>query len=156
MRKAAISAAILGSVALSGCSGDGFGDAVGELAQDAAEQAINEATGGEASINLGDGASLPASWPETVPAPEFELQAAAATGSGWTAAATAPSLSVDDYVAQLEDAGFTAGSDVSVQDAARSENLTDGNYSVTASWAKEPGGDSGLLTVVVTEAGGTQ
>ncbi|MFV0286153.1 MAG: hypothetical protein ACK5IM_07160 [Demequina sp.] len=154
MRLAATAAVTtLSATMLAGCSAEGLGDAVGTFARDSAQQAVEDATGGDISLNFGDGATLPADWPDSIPVPEGELAAAAVTGEGWTIAATAPSLTLTDYVEQLEDAGFTASASGSVGDAASTHHLSDGTHAVTTAWAAEPGGDSGLITVVVAPAG---
>ncbi|GMA36763.1 hypothetical protein GCM10025876_29670 [Demequina litorisediminis] len=54
---------------------------------------------------------------------------------------------------RLEDAGFTASASGAVGDAASTHHLSDGTHSVTTAWAAEPGGDSGLITVVVAPTG---
>lgn len=150
MRHAWIPAVMVTSVALTGCTSDGWTGDLADAAGSAAGNAIEEATGGDVSVNLGDGASVPSDWPESVPVPAMELSAAAVTGSGWTAAATGPSLAFDDYVEELEMAGFEAAGGVAHEDAARSDKLSDGTHDVVVVWAKEPGGDSGLLTITVT------
>ncbi|MFV0633142.1 hypothetical protein [Demequina sp.] len=154
MRLAATAATTaLSAVFLAGCSAEDLGGAVGQIAKDAAQQAVEDATGGDVSVNFGDGANLPADWPATVPAPEGELAAAAVTGTGWTVAASGSSLEMTDYVAALTDAGFVEDNSVSVSDAVGGERYSDGTHVVDVAWAAQPGGDSGFLTVVVAPEG---
>ncbi|WP_061960610.1 hypothetical protein [Demequina flava] len=149
MRHAWVPAIMVTSVALTGCSNGGWADDIADAAGSAAENAVENATGGDVSVNLGNGASVPANWPQTVPVPDLELTAAGTTGSGWSTAAAAPALAFDDYVDELTHSGFESVGDISVEDAARTERLSDGDHEVTVAWAKEPGGESGLLSVTV-------
>ncbi|WP_143340415.1 hypothetical protein [Demequina sp. NBRC 110057] len=155
MRLAATAATVttLSAGFLAGCSADDLGSTVATYARDAAQQAVEDATGGDVSLNFGDGATLPTDWPESIPVPDGELAAAATTGEGWTIATTGPSLALTDYVEQLEDAGFSDAGSGSAGDAATAHHMSDGEHAVTAAWASEPGGDSGLITVVVAPAG---
>ncbi|WP_084130378.1 hypothetical protein [Demequina sp. NBRC 110055] len=148
----AVTALVVSAGTLTGCSSEGIGGAVGEIARDSAQQAVEDATGGDVSLNFGEGATLPSDWPTAVPVPEGELSAAAVTGSGWTVATTGPSLEMTDYAAALEEAGFTESRGGSVADAASGARYSDGDYRVDIAWAGEPGGDTGLLTVVVAGA----
>ncbi|WP_062076648.1 hypothetical protein [Demequina globuliformis] len=156
MRAAWLPAVLFTSVTLTGCASGGWtedlGNAAASAAGSAAEQALQDATGGDVSVNLGNGASVPSDWPDSVPVPDLELAAASVTGSGWTAVAPAPALAFDDYVDELEHAGFSSIGDISMEDAAKTDRLDDGSHEVTVAWAKEPGGDSGLLTVTVAGA----
>ncbi|GMA36764.1 hypothetical protein [Demequina litorisediminis] len=73
MRLAATAAVTtLSATMLAGCSAEGLGDAVGTFARDSAQQAVEDATGGDISLNFGDGATLPADWPDSIPVPEGE------------------------------------------------------------------------------------
>ncbi|WP_084039488.1 hypothetical protein [Demequina sp. NBRC 110053] len=155
MRLAATAAATTLSVALlAGCSAEGLEGAASEFAGDAAQQALDEVTGGGVSVDLGDGATLPEDWPAGLPAPAGELAAAAATGAGWTVAATGPSLEMTDYVAALEEAGFAIDQDVAVAGSVTAQRLSDGAHVVDVAWAAQPGSDAGLLTVIVMPEGG--
>ncbi len=148
----AVTALVVSAGTLTGCSSDGIGGAVGEIARESAQRAVDDATGGDVSLNFGEGATLPEDWPAAVPVPEGDLSAAAVTGSGWTVATTGPSLEMTDYTAALEEAGFaeTGGAGI---DAASAARYSDGEYKVDIAWAGEPGGDTGLLTVVVAPEG---
>ena len=75
-----VTALVVSAGTLTGCSSEGIGGAVGEIARESAQKAVEDATGGDVSLNFGDGATLPADWPAAVPVPEGELSAAAVTG----------------------------------------------------------------------------
>lgn len=149
----AVTAIVVSAGTLTGCSGDTVRGAVGEITRDAAQQALEDATGGTVSLNFGDGATVPSDWPDAVPVPEGELTAAAVAGAGWTVATTGPSLDLTDYVDALEQAGFEEDTGAAVGDAVSGARYRDGAYVVDVAWASQPGGDSGLMTVVVAPEG---
>lgn len=131
----------------------GCGSAVEQLVQEGTEQAveraIEESTGGQVDIDTGEGASLPADWPD-LPVPEGKITLATSVPDGMTVAFTTTQAEADAVLEKLLSSGFTEDSRM---DAGGGEMvlLTGAEWNVMLSWVAEGDTpDSVLLSYVVT------
>jgi len=109
-KRAALVALVLTAVgSLSACGGNpiknAVDDAVGNAVDQGTEKVIEQAAGGDADIDIdldGDGASLPGSFPDSIPRPDGKLIMAVAADDGWQLAyQPADASAVESIVAEF-------------------------------------------------------
>lgn len=145
---------------LSGCGG---------ASEEAAEQAIEEGTGGDVELDddkvtfedeegntfeYGAGAELPDSWPEEVPPFDGgELTNSLSTPDGasasWTVEGSAADA-VDAYDGQLTDAGFTLGAKADLGSSTFTRTYSSETHEVTVTATETDG--TATLTVIAAAA----
>ena len=168
LRSAFIAAAATASLLLTGCGGS---------AEQAAEQAIESASGGDVDVDIegetftfeneeegvtvqgGAGAELPEGFPADLPLPPAgEIMSAASTPEGSSVMWMWDGMTQDDfdqYIAQVQAAGYQEVSNFVITDEGPGEfsksSVLEGN-GLSVSVSGTVTGGSGVLSVVATQA----
>jgi hypothetical protein len=131
-------AATLG-LGLTGC----FGNPLESLAQNGIEQAVEQATGSDVSIDTdGTGASLPDSFPDSVPMIDGRIVSSMSAGDTWSVTVSVDSAdAAKDGYDDLLAAGFTETSALDLGDDNVLNTTENDEYVVSYSWLSD--GDNG-------------
>ena len=139
------SAVLIASAMALGTSGC-FAGPVEQIVNDTAEQAIEDAGGGDVDVNI-RGGSVPDGWPD-LPVPPGDITSSASTQDGFFVAITTPAGAGDALVEQLTAQGFTSTL-TSETEGTRLVILSNDQWSVTLTWTADPGGAGDFLTYTV-------
>lgn len=124
------------------------------ITENAAEKAVEDATGGSVDIDAGGGVSMPADWPAEVPVIDAKLFTATAIGEGtsrtWTILFQVddPAKAYDAAKADLVAAGFSTELDSSMAEGSYGQ-FSNANYSVSVTAAPGVSGEKAILSYTV-------
>ena len=143
LRVAGAAAGIALMLGLSGCSG------IGDLVGGGIQRAIKDGTG--VDVNVGEGSSLPSSWPPDLPVPAGKVSVSAGNADGMTVVVTVPDRAAADAGVQaVEAAGYSLvdGRSGIGDNAFEMSTLSNGSWQVL--YTAIAVGDGVTVTMVVT------